>query len=128
MTALLVHTLVFAYPPVIQLYGDRYRGSSGWVRDVVHDADITNAIVFVEPGNWSWKSAFPLNRLPLDSNDVLFARDLREENRALAERYPGRAFYRVLKRRGQPTIERLNFRLERGSPLSQLLCSSGGSH
>jgi len=52
--------------------------------------DLDRALVFVRG---SWRVAFQLNRLPLESNDVLFAQDLGARNRRLVERFPDRTPY-----------------------------------
>lgn len=93
--ALVLSSLLVAYPPLVREYGDRYRGASGWVRDAVRDRGIHDALVFVEPGDWSWKSAFPLNEIPIGSGDVVYAKDLGDHNAVLLAAFPDRAAYRI---------------------------------
>lgn len=112
LVAALAHTALFAYPPLVRSYSDAYRGSSGWVREATREAGLRDALVFVEPGGWSWKSAFPLNELPLDENDILFARDLGPRNPELVAAYPDRVAYRLGRGDGEPVLERLG----RGAP------------
>jgi len=105
LVAGLAYTALFAYPPLVREYSDAYRGASGWVRDAVRDAGLDHALVFVEPGDWAWKSAFPLNGLPIDANRVLFVRDLGEEDRELVADYPDRVAYRLRREDGAAVLE-----------------------
>ena len=105
LPALLIHTLVFAYPGLIDRYGTHYRWASAAVRDHTRDSGVENALVFVDEPNWGWKSAFPLNGYPLESNSVIFARDLGERNRLLIEQFPERTAYRLTLRYHPDTPE-----------------------
>ncbi len=93
--ALLAHTLVFAWPERVAEYGDAYRSASATLRHAVRNAGLHQALVFVAPDRWGWKSGFPLNEHPLERNDVLFARDLGPENARLAAHFPGRRLLRA---------------------------------
>ncbi|MFQ5745771.1 MAG: hypothetical protein ACE5HF_00955 [Gemmatimonadota bacterium] len=107
LAALVLTSALIAYPPLLREYGHRYRGASGWVRDAVRERGIHDALVFVEPGNWSWKSAFPLNSLPIGTGDVIFARDLGERNAVLMAAFPERSAYRVGESEEGVVVERL---------------------
>lgn len=95
IVALLAFTLLFAYPPLLREYGNRYRGVDGRVREAVRAAGLRDALVFVDEAGWGWKSAFPLNAYPLAGNRVLFARDSTGPNARVAEAFPGRHLYRA---------------------------------
>ena len=90
---LIVTVITFAGPPLVQEYGKGYRGVSPAVSRAVRQAGISRAVIFVEPGSWSWKSAFPLNRYPLEKADLLFARDRGEGNAEVLAKFPGRPVY-----------------------------------
>lgn len=66
---------------------------------IVQNANIHNAVVFVETSAWyawwDYGSVFPQND-PLLQGDVIYARDLGDaRNREVAAAYPGRTFYRI---------------------------------
>lgn len=88
-----VTMLTFAVPPLVREYSSGYRGVSTAVADAVRRARIRRAIVFVEAGSWSWKSAFPLNQYPLDAAEVIFARDRGNENTDVIARFPSRTIF-----------------------------------
>jgi hypothetical protein len=90
---LIVTLITFAVPPLVKEYGGGYRGVSPGVARAVRKAGITRGVIFIEPGSWSWKSAFPLNRYPLDRAGLVFARDRGEDNAEVLERFPGRPVY-----------------------------------
>jgi hypothetical protein len=90
---LLVTTVTFTIPPLVREYGDGYRGASPAIAEAVEKAGIHKALVFVETGAWSWKSAFPLNRYPLDTADLLFARDRGPANAQVIAEFPNRSVY-----------------------------------
>ncbi len=96
VVALVLYTLLFAYPPLLQEYGHAYRGIDGRVREAVRVSQITDAVVLVGEGGWAWKGAFPLNDYPLARNKVLFARDSAGLNEQVMAQYPGRQFYRLM--------------------------------
>lgn len=96
VAALVVFTVVFAYPPLLQEYGHSYRGVDGRIRDAVRVSHITNAIVFVDDGGWGWKGAFPLNDYPLERNRVIFARDSIGTNERVMTQYPGRQYFGLM--------------------------------
>ena len=91
--SLIVTVITFAVPPLVREYGAAYRGVSPAVGRAVRRAGITRAVIFVEPGSWSWKSAFPLNRYPLERNEILFARDRGESNAEVLAKFPARPVY-----------------------------------
>ena len=93
IVSLMAATLLFAVPPLIREYGQGYRGVSRAVTRAVSQARIRHAIIFVEPGGWSWKSAFPLNRYPLESGEIIFARDLAGDNGKVIAQFPNRSIY-----------------------------------
>jgi hypothetical protein len=90
---LIVTVITFAVPPLVREYGGGYRGVSPGVTRAVRQAGITRGVIFIEPGSWSWKSAFPLNRYPLERADLVFARDRGEDNADVLEKFPGRPVY-----------------------------------
>jgi hypothetical protein len=90
---LIVTVVTFTIPPLVREYGGGYRGVSPVVSGAVRRAGITRAVIFVEPGSWSWKSAFPLNRYPLERADLLFARDRGAANSEVLAKFPGRPVY-----------------------------------
>ena len=62
----------------------------------------------MHPDRWGWKSAFPLNDYPLESNDVLYARDLGPRNAELRRAHPARPAFRArFARDGSVTIRPL---------------------
>jgi hypothetical protein len=93
--ALIVHTAVFALPPLLREYGSDYREASGAVREASSRQQLTHALVFVHSDRWGWKSAFPLNDYPLESNDVLYAQDLGRRNAELRSAFPARPAFRA---------------------------------
>lgn len=95
LAALSLHVAAFALPPLVKEYGDSYRGSSALIRRSVREHGLRDALVFVESGDWAWKSAFPLNEYPLGRGTVIFARDMGAANREVAARFPGRSLYRL---------------------------------
>ncbi len=100
--------LVFAAPPRVIEYGDAYRSASASVRRAVEAAGLGRALVLVAPGQWAWKSAFPLNEHPLERSRVLFARDLPSSREALLAAHPGRELWRLTRHRDDSvTLERL---------------------
>ena len=107
LAAGLLFVLSYPYVRLLPVYDGNYRGASANVREAVESRDLANAVVFVEEGNWAWKSAFPLNDYPLESNNVIFARDLGAENTKLLRQYADRSFYSLRVKRGRVEIERL---------------------
>ncbi len=97
--AWVAHTLVFATPPLVREYGDAYRMASPSIRRAVARAGLDHALVFVSPEQWGWKSAFPLNELPLERSPVLFAQDLGADNVELRALHPDRSVWRVTRHR-----------------------------
>lgn len=93
LAAGLLYTVSVPYARLLPEYSDRYREASGLVRDTVAEQGLSDALVFVHPEHWAWKSAFPLNEYPLESNDVLFAKHRGDENATIIERFPGRTVY-----------------------------------
>lgn len=93
--ALLLHVALFAVPPLVREYGDAYRAASGSLRDAVREAGLDRALVFVAGDRWGWKSAFPLNELPIGSGAVVFAQDLGPRNETLRARFPRRTAWRA---------------------------------
>lgn len=66
--------------------------------EAVKASGIGNAVVFVrEPsgpsGKRRWEAAFLHNGLFMDSESVIFARDLGERNRELMAHYPNRRYF-----------------------------------
>lgn len=94
-----VTVLLVAYPPLVADYGSRYRRASPALLHAVRGADLHDALVLVDPAHWAWKSAFPLNRHPLERSDVVFAKDpgpgREDATRALVDRFPGRRVWRA---------------------------------
>lgn len=70
-------------------------------------AECRAEIDFDRQGFYSFAPYLHLNRATLDG-DVVFARDLRDENGPLLRRYADRRFYRYLPRNGAPTLVPLN--------------------
>ena len=93
LAAILLFALSYPYVRLLPVYDGNYRGASAIVRDAVAQRGITNAVVFVEEGNWAWKSAFPLNEYPLENNSVIFAKSLGRRNAELVAAYPTRSFF-----------------------------------
>lgn len=93
VAALVIFTVVFAYPPLLREYGRAYRGVDGRIRDAVRVTRITDAVVFVDEGGWGWKAAFPLNDYPLQRNRVVFARDSAGLNELVMAQFAGRQYY-----------------------------------
>jgi hypothetical protein len=91
--ALLLHTVVFAFPPLIREYGSDYRLASGALRRAAEQAQLSNALVFVASQGWGWKSGFPLNEYPLESSEVIFARNEEQNNLRLIQQFPERRVY-----------------------------------
>ncbi|MDX1649161.1 MAG: hypothetical protein R3263_04835, partial [Myxococcota bacterium] len=92
-------------PPLAATYAGGYRSASPALRDAVREAGLDHALVLVDPARWAWKSAFPLNRHPLERSRVLFARDPGpEEAAALVQRFPGRRVWRA-RLRGDDRVE-----------------------
>jgi hypothetical protein len=97
LLALVVTILTFTTPPLVREYGRSYRGVSPAVARAIHVSGITRGIIFVEPGSWSWKSAFPLNRYPLEQSALVFARDRGNQNQEVLRNFPSRpVFYLVV--------------------------------
>jgi hypothetical protein len=88
-------------------YADNYRGSSAIVRREVARRHLRNALVLVQPGDWAWKSTFPLNTYPLEESPVLFARDIPETHDAVLDAWPGREVWTLSVTRGTVTLERV---------------------
>jgi hypothetical protein len=107
LAALVVHVAVFALPPLVREYADTYRGSSAIVRREVARRHLRNALVLVQPGDWAWKSTFPLNTYPLEESPVLFARDIPETHDAVLDAWPGREVWTLSVTRGTVTLERV---------------------
>lgn len=105
--ALVFYVFVFVLPPLVREYGDNYRGSSAIVRRAVEDAGLGRSLVFVEPGDWAWKSAFPLNEYPLETNQVLFVRDLPETRDEALAQWPNREVWSLTISGGQVHLEPL---------------------
>ena len=61
----------------------------------------------IERGCVGLGRASPLNGLPLEANNVLFARDRGEDNRFMLTRYPGRTAYLIREQDGRAEIRRL---------------------
>jgi hypothetical protein len=91
--ALLVILVTYIAPLMVREYAGGYRGVSPAVAQAVRRAGITRAVIFVEPGSWSWKSAFPLNRYPLEQANLVFARDRGEANAEVVAQFPSRPVY-----------------------------------
>lgn len=105
VAALVLFTVIFAYPPLLREYGHSYRGVDDRVRRAVQVRQITDAVIFVDEGGWGWKAAFPLNNYPLERNRVIFARDSAGLNPQVMARYPGRRYHHLMiERDGRVTI------------------------
>jgi hypothetical protein len=104
--ALILHTFVFPYPILIRRYGAQYRGASASIRDYVAKHAISNAVIFVD-GFFNWKSVYSLNAQPLESNSVIFARNLGVRNQLLLKHFPGRTYYHLKNGSGGITLETL---------------------
>ena len=107
LAALVIHVAVFALPPLVREYGDNYRGSSAIVRREVARQHLDNALILVQPGDWAWKSTFPLNSYPLERSRVLFARDVPATHEALLDAWPGRTVWTLSVTKGAVTLERM---------------------
>ena len=90
-----LYSVLFATPPLVRQYASNYRAASGAIREAVERRDLDEALVFVHPQRWGWKSAFPLNDYPLERNAVLFAKDRGPGNERLRRLFPDRTAYRV---------------------------------
>ncbi|MGH7659183.1 MAG: hypothetical protein ACREL6_13190, partial [Gemmatimonadales bacterium] len=90
IVALILQVVLFTLPPLVGEYADEYRGSSSIVREEMARRNLENALVLVHPGDWAWKSTFPLNEYPLERNAVLFARDRPGNRDELLREWPGR--------------------------------------
>ena len=97
--ALSGYVLLFAGPPLVLEYGSAYRMASPSVRRAVATAPLDRALVFVDAAQWGWKSAFPLNELPLSASRVLYARDLGERNAELIRLHPERSVWHLTRER-----------------------------
>ena len=86
-------TLTVPYAKLVREYGHNYREASSIIRRTIKQQHLSNAVVFVATDRWAWKSAFPLNRYPLEKNDVLLAKDRGADNLVLMRSYPGRSAY-----------------------------------
>jgi len=106
LTAGLLFTVTVPYSRLLPEYSHAYRDASGVIRDAVTEHQLHNALVFVSEDQWAWKSAFPLNRYPLERSDVIFAKDRGAANTELVRHFPGRAVYtaRLVGRR-RPEIQ-----------------------
>ncbi len=112
--------LFVRWPHHARAYGEDYYDVENLLPRVVRDYGICNAVVFMDSvglgpvrGNEKndyYATGFMRNRLDLN-DDVLFARNLREHNAQLAERYPGRDFYlyRYDRERQKALLYRMTF-------------------
>ncbi len=105
LAALLAHVALFALPPLVREYGDNYRGSSAIVRREVKRRHLDHALVLVQPGDWAWKSTFPLNAYPLEQSRILFARDLPGIHDAILDAWPGRELWTLSITKGKVQLE-----------------------
>jgi len=92
-----------AYQPLIDVCKHDFWGQGPNLRTIVDDADIQNALIFIETGHYRYTakdnkfdyygSGFALNDPQLNGS-VIFARDLKERNAELMAAYPEKKAYR----------------------------------
>ena len=95
----ILHALFFYWPRyILPRYKPDYEHCSTVVHRAAHTASLRNAIVVIPSSGenaFRFSSGFVFND-PLLAADVIYARDLGDDNRCLAEHFPGRALYRFV--------------------------------
>ena len=94
-----LHGLCFYWPVYIwPRYSGDYEQTSAVIHGCAARDRLHRALVLIDtsgPNTFRYSSGFIYND-PLLTNDVIYARDLGEENRCLAENFPGRAIYQFV--------------------------------
>ncbi len=92
LVTIVVFNLGWLSPKLWQSY-QGFRGIDGRMRDILADAGVTNALVFIPGPTRSFIHGFNFNDAGFDT-DVLFARHLKRPSVQLARLYPDRTPYR----------------------------------
>lgn len=89
--------VVIGLPQWVNLYSNSYRYVNTQLRDIVIAKDIKNAVVFIKDENlpgYIPRCGFIFNdKIPLEKNSVIYARDLGKKNHLLMDYYPTRKYY-----------------------------------